>query len=227
MNSGDNPLASTVAIVVGLVAEARLARPLGLRVAIGGGTAAGADSAAARLVRDGATALVSFGLAGGLDPALRPGAILVPRAIIVDGRMIATDPALSAALGGPTPHTILGGDAIAADADTKRVLREATGADAIDLESGAVARLADAHGLPCAAIRVICDPAERSLPPAALVALNSGGVIGLGRVLAALAARPGQLPALLALAADAARARRALAAYVTTRRLARGLIASR
>jgi adenosylhomocysteine nucleosidase len=227
VNSGDNPLASTVAIVVGLVAEARLARPLGLRVAIGGGTAAGADSAAARLVRDGATALVSFGLAGGLDPALRPGAILVPRAIIVDGRMIATDPALSAALGGPTPHTILGGDAIAADADTKRVLREATGADAIDLESGAVARLADAHGLPCAAIRVICDPAERSLPPAALVALNSGGVIGLGRVLAALAARPGQLPALLALAADAARARRALAAYVTTRRLARGLIASR
>lgn len=227
VTSVHNPLASTIGVVVGLAAEARVARPLGLRVAIGGGTATGADGAAARLVRDGATALISFGLAGGLDPALRQGAILVPRAIVVDGRTIPTDPALSTALGGPTPHTILGGDAIAADAETKRRLHNQTGADAIDLESGAVARLADVHGLPCAAIRVICDPAERSLPPAALVALNAAGMIGLGRVLASLAARPGQLRALLALAADAARARRALAAYVTTRRLARGLIASR
>jgi len=221
------PPASGVGVVVGLAAEARLARPFGLSVAIGGGTAAGAEDAAGRLIRDGATALVSFGLAGGLDPALRPGAIVVPRAIITDGRTIPTDLALSTALGGPTPHLVLGGDAIAADAETKSRLRAATGADAIDLESGAVARLADAHGLPCAAIRVICDPAERTLPPAALVALSAGGAIGLGRVLGSLAARPGQLPVLLALAADAARARRALAAYVTTRRLARGLIASR
>jgi len=221
------PPASGIGVVVGLAAEARLARPLGLSVAIGGGTDAGAEAAAARLIRGGATGLISFGLAGGLDPALRPGAIVVPRAIITDGRTIATDLALSAALGGPTPHMVLGADTIAADAETKRRLRAETGAEAIDLESGAVARMADAHGLPCAAIRVVCDPAERTLPPAALAALNASGAIGLGRVLASVAARPAQLPALLALAADAARARRALAAYVTTRKFARGLIASR
>ena len=169
------PPASGIGVVVGLAAEARLARPLGLSVAIGGGTDAGAEAAAARLIRGGATGLISFGLAGGLDPALRPGAIVVPRAIITDGRTIATDLALSAALGGPTPHMVLGADTIAADAETKRRLRAETGAEAIDLESGAVARMADAHGLPCAAIRVVCDPAERTLPPAALAALNASG----------------------------------------------------
>jgi hypothetical protein len=59
-------------IVVGLKAEALLARRLGVPVMIGGGTAAGAEMAARRAVAEGATALVSFGLAGGLDPSLRP-----------------------------------------------------------------------------------------------------------------------------------------------------------
>ena len=63
-------------IVVGLQAEARIARRLGWPVAVGGGTASGAADAVQRLIASGATAVVSIGLAGGLDPALRPGAIL-------------------------------------------------------------------------------------------------------------------------------------------------------
>ena len=71
-------------IVVGLAAEARVARPLGWPIAIGGGTVAGAEAAAERLVREGVTALVSFGIAGGLDPALRPGTIVVPQEVLMD-----------------------------------------------------------------------------------------------------------------------------------------------
>ena len=68
----------SVGIVVGLAAEARIARRLGWKVAIGGGAAAGAEAAARRLIDEGSDALVSFGLAGALDPALRPGALIVP-----------------------------------------------------------------------------------------------------------------------------------------------------
>ncbi len=201
---------SDVGVVVGLAAEARTARRLGHTVAIGGGGAAGAEQAARRLVAGGATALLSFGLCGGLDPALRPGALLIPRAVLDGATRYAADPALAARFGGITPHLLLGGTQVAATAAEKRQLWDATGAAAIDLESGAVARVAAASGLPFAVVRAVCDSAGQDLPPAALIALDAKGAIGLTRLLASLAARPGQLPALLALARCAAAARRSL-----------------
>lgn len=199
-----------IAVVVGLQAEAKLARPLGWTVAIGGGSAAGAATAARSAVAEGAAALVSFGLAGGLDPALDPGALLVPDAVHTAGRRLPTDPALSARLGGATGHCLLGAGAIVAQADDKRRLFAETGAAAVDLESGAVAQVAAEHGLPFAVLRAVCDPAWRSLPQAALWALNAQGGIGIGRLLFSVLADLGQIPDLLALARDAAAARRAL-----------------
>jgi adenosylhomocysteine nucleosidase len=203
-----------VGIVVGLAAEARIARRLGWKVAIGGGTTAGAQAAARRLIDEGSDALVSFGLAGALDPALRPGVLIVPSAVIVDGVSRSTDRELSHMLGGATVHVLLGADAVAASVAEKRILHDRTSAAAIDLESGAVARVAVACGVPFAALRVVCDPADRALPPAALVALKTRGRIAIWRVVVSLAIRPGQLPTMLALAADAVVARRSLIARV-------------
>jgi adenosylhomocysteine nucleosidase len=200
----------SVGIVVGLAAEARIARRLGCAVAIGGGTAAGAEAAARRLIEGGASALVSFGLAGGLDPALRAGTLIVPSAVLADGAHYATDPRLSHCLGGQTGHVILGADSVAAGVEHKRTLWRESGAAAIDLESGAVARIAASRCVKFAVLRAICDPAERALPPAALAALDAEGTIAVRRVLATLFAQPGQLSALIRLAADAAAARRAL-----------------
>jgi adenosylhomocysteine nucleosidase len=162
------------------------------------------------LVERGATALVSFGLAGGLDPALRPGAVIVARDVLSNGARFATDVALGAAFGGITGQTVLAGTAVVADAVAKRALFTATGAHAVDLESGAVIAVARAHGLPFAVVRAVCDPAERDLPPAALVALGPDGGIGLLAVLRSVVRRPGQIAGLLAVARDAARARRGL-----------------
>jgi len=200
-----------LAIVVGLDAEVRLARRFGVSVFVGGGTAAGADAAATRAIAAGATALLSFGLAGGLDPALRPGDIVVPSVVVSRGVAFNADAVLMARIGGATLHRLLGADSVAADVTTKQRLWQQTGAAALDLESGAVARIATAHGLPFAVLRAICDPAERDLPPAALAALDMHGAIGLARIAGSVVARPGQIPALLRLAADAAAARRALA----------------
>ena len=206
---------SSIGAVVGLRAEARLLRGLGFRIGVGGGSQAGAEAAARRLVAEGAQALVSFGLAGGLQPALRPGKILVPREIILPtGERFATDPELSRRLGGATPHAVLGGDRVVGEKRAKNLLWKLTGAAAVDLESGAVARVAAEFGLPCAALRVICDPASRRLPPAVLAALDLDGKIALPPVLRALAANPLLLRDLLRLAADAFIARRALVRHV-------------
>ncbi len=101
-------------------------------------------------------------------------------------------------------------DAVVATAADKRALFMATGAEAVDLESGAVGIVADRHRLPFAVLRAVCDPAGTTLPPAALLALDQAGAIGLWRVAHSVLGAPGQLPALLRLARDAGRARTAL-----------------
>ena len=198
----------TLGIVTGLAAEARLAQPLGLARA-GGGMPDGAEAAAEWLVQQNVQGLVSFGLAGGLDPALRPGDIVIAEAVLEGDRRYPTDPNLSARFG-PRAGSLLAGSAIVADAGEKARLFASTGAGAIDLESGAVARVAARHGMPFAVLRAVCDPAGRTRPPAALVALDGRGAIGLLRVLASVARRPGQVPSLIALGRDAAAARAAL-----------------
>jgi adenosylhomocysteine nucleosidase len=180
-------------------------------VGIGGGTADGAEVAARKLVADGATALVSFGLSGGLDPQMESGRLLVAKEIVcLDGTRYPTDLDLALQLGGTTRHVVLASNRVVVKSRNKRLLWQSTGAAAVDLESGAVARVAAEHGFPIAVLRAICDPANRSLPPAALESLSRTGKIRIGSVLASLMEEPFQLPALFSLAMDAAAARRAL-----------------
>ena len=200
---------ANMGVVVGLVAEGRIARPIG-RVVVGSGTAIGVEEAIKRLVVGNVRALLSFGLAGGLDPELQPGALLVPRAVLAGGARFPTDPNMVKALGGPTVDLLAAGYEVVRSPADKHALRRQTGAAAVDLESGAVARVARRHGLPFAVLRAVCDPAERSVPSAAMAALDHAGAIRAPKMLVSLAAAPSQIPALLALARDAALARRAL-----------------
>ena len=117
---------------------------------------------------------------------------------------------MTAALGGANADRLLAGDSIIATAADKRAAFARTGAAAVDLESGAVAVVAEQAGLPFAVLRAVCDPAGRNLPLAALVALDAAGRIRIGAVLRAVLARPWQIPALIGLAGDSAGARRAL-----------------
>lgn len=157
--------------------------------------------------------LVSFGLAGGLDPAMIPGTVLVPAIVLLDAERWDADDALLRRLGGATPGALYGGGKVVASAAAKAALAR-TGAVAVDLESAAVARTARQHGLPFAVLRAVCDGAGRDLPRAALVALDGAGRIGGLRVAWAAASRPWEIPDLVRLGGDAARARHALVARV-------------
>ena len=208
-------VSSALGIAVGLAAEARVALGLSPLVEAGGGDAAGAAAAAERLVAKGAAALLSFGLAGGLAPGLAAGAIVVPLTVLgEDGQAWPTDPVLARRFAIPD-GAVLAADTVLVTAAAKRAAWEATGARAADIESGAVARVAARHRLPFAVVRAICDPAKRTLPQAALVALDAQGRISMPALLGSLARDPGQIPALIALGREAALARRSLLALVT------------
>ena len=197
-------------IVVGLAAEARVARRLGGRVAVGGGGSKGAAQAARALAQAGVTGLLSFGLAGGLAPDLAPGALLVPEFVLAaDGSRWLTDPDLAAHFG-KRAGTVFSADKVLASRAEKQQAWSRTGALAIDLESGAVARTSAAFRLPFAVLRAVCDPAQQDLPAAALVALSGAGRIRLFSVVRSLAASPGQLPDMLRLGRQAGAARHAL-----------------
>jgi adenosylhomocysteine nucleosidase len=101
---------------------------------------------------------------------------------------------------------ILGADAPVVDVKGKAELFTATGAVAVDMESAIVARIAQCHNVPFAILRVIADPAGRSLPSSALNAVGPDGEFDVAGLLARLIANPGQLFALARLAADARRA---------------------
>jgi adenosylhomocysteine nucleosidase len=209
-----------IGVVTGMADEARIGRVMG-DSEVGGGTPWGAEVAAERLVARGATALISFGFCGALDPTLRAGDIVVPLAVLETGGSYPTDPALSKAAGGWFGGLLVATENVVVTREAKRRLFEQTRAAAVDLESGAVARVAGRHDLPFTAIRAVCDPADRTLPPAALVAIDSRGGVRLIRVFRSLLRRPSQLPELLALARDAAAGRRSLtrvAALVAGRR---------
>ncbi len=105
--------------------------------------------------------LLSFGLVGGLDPALRARHGSAPLGHpLAEAEIFQADPALSSAnLGQGHPEPLLDMPTIVVTREEKARLFAATGAVACDMESGAVARVAARHGLPFAVLRAICDPA--------------------------------------------------------------------
>jgi adenosylhomocysteine nucleosidase len=166
--------------------------------------AAAAESAARR----GYRGIISFGVAGGLASNLRPGDWVVASSIVDAQTSIATDRAWSNklldAIGRAARHApIVGVDDPIAEPASKRELHRVTGAAAVDMESHVVARLAAEHHVAFAAVRVIVDPADRAIPPAALVGMNADGRTNVPAILRELIARPSQLSRLARIAFDA------------------------
>lgn len=217
-----------IAAVTGLAAEARIARRAGLIALATGGDGGQTAAAAQRLLDAGATHLLSFGVAGGLDPRLPPGTLLLPRRICAEGGTAyavdapwraQVDAALHSAGLAAVPGDLLSvARAVAAPAEKARLF--VGGAVAVDLESHLVAAAAARAGLAFVALRAVADPAGRALPAAALIPLDEMGRPRIGAVLRSLLGAPGQLSDLFALARDTRRAlaalRRAAAAVYRT-----------
>ncbi len=206
-------------IVVGLAFEARIAAGPGVRVICSGDgrdlaaklTAAIAD---ARQHVQGCPGIISFGVAGGLAPDLRPGTCVVGSAVISGANRMPISPEWSQKLLRTIPDAIsgvlLGVPTPIAHPNDKRALFMKTGAIAVDMESHIVAAVGLAHDLPVAAIRVITDPAKRALPASAVAAMRPNGTTNIGAMLRSVLRRPKELPALLQTALDARAARATL-----------------
>jgi len=176
-----------------------------------------AAEGARQLGERGATALLSFGVAGGLAPDVPAGTLVLATNVIDGGATIATNADwlddLKAHLAVELPLVLgplIGVDRMVPSVEAKRQLHADTGALACDMESHAVARVARELGLPFMVVRAISDPVWQEVPKWVLKCLTPDGGVN-GKALAwALAKKPWALPTLLRLGGDSKRAFAAL-----------------
>jgi adenosylhomocysteine nucleosidase len=200
----------TLAIVCGMASEAAIiGQPPSAVVIVGAGDGAALAAKLEAAIAAGVKAVISVGICGGLNPALKVGDVIVGVRVTYELAVAACDPdwcdrMLEAMMTPALPFGVTYGTfawsptAVARLVD-KAALRKATMADVVDEETFIAGSIAAAHGLPFAALRVVCDPANFELPPAASVKLTAIGANDIGAILASMAGDPGQIPGLVEL----------------------------
>lgn len=224
-------------VLTGLASEARILQSIASwsapppRIACSGADAARACSEAGRLVATGAAALVSFGLAGGLDPRLRPGDLILPEEVVsASGRALPVAPAAwGARLADLASREglrvwrgrLAGTPRLLTTPEDKRALARLTGGLAADMES---LPLAEAAGrLPLLIVRAVADPAHCALPPAVIGVVDERGHVRPLQVLKKMMRDPSQWGALARLGRSA---RGGLASLERVARAAGGVLLS-
>ena len=207
-----------VLIVTGLVQEARIAAGPGMIVICSSSDPQQLRALLATLDSSTFRGVISFGVAGGLDPSLKSGDVVVATEVFAgDTRFLAGLALNEEMIAGAALRrrrvvrgVLTGVERVIAATACKAALRSETGAAAVDMESHIAAAYAVEAGLPFAALRVISDPASRALPALAMSAIKPNGDIDLRKVLRGLARNPLTLRALVSTGIDFNRALRSL-----------------
>lgn len=217
-------------VIVGMEDERAIAIGDDAEVVVGSANAAMLRE---RLKTTGLTnikAVFSFGVAGGLNPAITAGDLFFSTQVlsqnvsdqgdVIESTWMADNGILVAASMHSAKKTdfkfrkavFLGSDFEARDNPHtgSTALREITGAEIIDNESHIAAQFASEHNLPFMAIRAVSDSVNHPLPPAALLPLDPDGSPDGSAIMKSLFFNPLQIPALIRTAWQYHKALRAL-----------------
>ncbi|HUF55666.1 MAG TPA: hypothetical protein VMM55_03800 [Thermohalobaculum sp.] len=169
-----------------------------MRIAVSGARPDAAERAALRFAAEGARLIVSFGIAGALDPTLRAGDIILASHVGEGG---ASYPCVRLAGQGGTvwrEGPVLGSDRLIGDPVEKARLARG-GSLVVDMESHRVARAAAAGGVPVAVLRAVSDTSIQRLPAFVAGAVRPDGTPRLAPILTGLVRNPLALGDLIAL----------------------------
>ena len=207
-----------ILIVTGLLQEARIAAGPGMAVVCSSSDPQQLRALLTVFDPETIRGVISFGVAGGLDPSLKSGDVVVATEVTsgdtrwLAGLSLSEDQIAGIALG--RRRVVRGGlagvEEVVVGQSCKAALRSVTGAAAVDMESHIAAAYAAENDLPFAALRVISDPASRALPALARAAIKPNGDIDLRKIFHGLVREPRTLRALVSTGIDFNRALKSL-----------------
>lgn len=204
----------TVLAVTGLTREAGIVAGDDVLVLASGGRTGSLAERIEAMLSPEVAGLISIGIAGALDPALKVGDAVIASRVTASDEQWSADKGwrerLAVALPGVRQEAIAGADRMIIEPADKLALRQATGAACVDMESHVTAAVAQRRGLPFAVVRIISDASHRALPKAVQVGMKPDGGMDLAAVLRSLAGDPRQLPGLIRTGLEAEAAFRAL-----------------
>ena len=163
--------------------------------------------------------VLTCGFAGGLNPGLKLGDVVFEighRQLAIGNQSepprVGSYNALVAA--GARPVKFFCADRIATTVAEKKKLRTETGADAVEMESGAIHAVCRERGLACVTVRVITDAADEDLPLDFNALAKPDRSLEFGKLAWAVARSPGKIGALWELQKKTSFAAKQLAAVL-------------
>jgi adenosylhomocysteine nucleosidase len=186
-----------------------------LAVATGIGTQAATDATEQLLRLTGVDHVVVVGVAGGVEPDIRIGDVVVPEVVVMASTGTEYRPA---PLGGVTPRgRLLTSGVLATGPEVLARLREQQ-VTAVDMETASVAAVCQRQGVPWTAFRAISDRLIDNIVDDSFTGLaNADGTPRVGPTLRYMIKRPARIRGMVKLSRDvsvatAAAARAAIAA---------------
>ncbi len=180
--------------------------PLGtLRVYLSGIGPQRAEQAASVLLQAGCQRLLSWGTAGALNAQLSAGDLLVPHKLVGEnGIMLFADETWRVHLLSELGQSVSGGrllgcSRVITDSQEKQQLHRSTGAEAVDMESLAVAQVAKQADVPFLCVRSVVDTPQLAVPDFAPLMVDEYGRTLPWASLQQILLHPGRLADLMAL----------------------------
>ena len=202
-----------IGIVTGLQREAECFRSN--YVVCAGANSNKAYELSTKLAVNGCTSLISFGIAGGLAPNLKPGAVVIGKKVLgKENSGIETDISMRQKLAEIIPDSLVGSiyssPRAVADVSEKAAIFSKYNALAADMESLAIGVAATENHLPFSIVRIVADPASQQLPDFAFNAIDPNGNARIGPVMVGLIKNPIEIANLVRLVRNSNKAFRQL-----------------